>query len=126
VSHTIFTRFDYAGISMLIAGSTFPPFYYGMYCYLEVFIVYEIIISVLAVTIFILSMFEWMHKAENSLYKALIYGGFGLFNVIPFSHLFINSIFFNSGDGFNFATTIPYVGLLGLSYLFGLYVYTAR
>ena len=42
-SYAIFSRFDYAGISILIAGSTFPALYYGMYCYLEVAIVYEII-----------------------------------------------------------------------------------
>lgn len=60
-SYVIFSRFDYAGISILIAGSTFPPLYYGMYCYLEVALVYEIITMTLAISIFVLSMFEWMH-----------------------------------------------------------------
>lgn len=61
-SYTIFSRFDYAGISVLIAGSTFPPLYYGMYCYLEVALVYEIITMTLAISIFVLSVFEWMHR----------------------------------------------------------------
>lgn len=26
------SRMDYAGISILIAGSTIPPYYYGFYC----------------------------------------------------------------------------------------------
>jgi adiponectin receptor len=61
-SYAIFSRFDYAGISLLIAGSTFPPFYYSMYCYLEVALVYEIIEMTFAISLFILSVFEWMHR----------------------------------------------------------------
>jgi len=94
-SYKIFSRFDYAGISILIAGSTFPPLYYGMYCYLEVAIVYEIIIMSFAISIFILSVFEWMHRPEHKKFKAAIYGGFGLFNIIPITHLLINDFFFN-------------------------------
>lgn len=29
---SLLSRMDYAGISILIAGSTFPPHYYGFYC----------------------------------------------------------------------------------------------
>ncbi|MCB0370679.1 MAG: hemolysin III family protein [Bdellovibrionales bacterium] len=29
-------RFDFAGISLLIAGSAFPTFYYSLYCHFAV------------------------------------------------------------------------------------------
>ncbi len=110
----------------MIAGSTFPPLYYGMYCYLEVALVYEIITMSLAISIFVLSVFEWMHKPENIKFKAGIYGGFGLFNIIPLTHLIINDIYFSEGDNFSFANSLHYYILLGVSYLFGLYIYSIR
>jgi adiponectin receptor len=30
--HTVLARVDYAGISILIAGSNIPPIYYSFYC----------------------------------------------------------------------------------------------
>ena len=97
-----------------------------MYCYLEVALVYEIIIMSFAVSIFVLSVFEWMHRPEHVKFKAAIYGGFGLFNIFPIGHLLINDTFFNNGDGFSFANSLHYYILLGFSYLMGLYIYTVR
>ncbi len=110
----------------MIAGSAFPPLYYGMYCYLEVALIYEIVIMTFGISIFVMSVFEWMHKPENVKFKAAIYGGFGLFNVFPITHLLINDFFFNQGDSFSFANSLHYYILLGFCYLFGLYVYTVR
>ena len=31
-AYQVFNRLDYAGINILMAGSTFGPLYYGMYC----------------------------------------------------------------------------------------------
>jgi predicted membrane channel-forming protein YqfA (hemolysin III family) len=80
----------------------------------------------LAISIFILSVFEWMHRPEHKKFKAAIYGGFGLFNIIPITHLLINDFFFSEGDNFSFASSLHYYLLLGLSYLIGLYIYTVR
>ena len=80
----------------------------------------------LAITIFAMSVFEWMHRPENKKFKAAIYGGFGLFNVIPITHLLINDYFFDQGDNFTFANSLHYYILLGFSYLLGLYIYTVR
>ena len=97
-----------------------------MYCYLEVALIYEIVTMTLAITIFAMSVFEWMHRPENKKFKAAIYGGFGLFNVIPITHLLINDYFFDQGDNFTFANSLHYYILLGFSYLLGLYIYTVR
>ena len=80
----------------------------------------------LAISIFTLSVFEWMHRPEHVHFKAAIYGGFGLFNIFPISHLLINDFFFNQNDGFSFFSSLPYYIMIGVSYLFGLYIYTIR
>lgn len=60
--YTITNRFDYAGINILISGSTFPPLYYGMYCNLEVALFYLIAILFVALFCFSVCLFEWIHR----------------------------------------------------------------
>ena len=55
--YTISNRFDYAGINLLIAGSTFPPVYYGMYCNIEVALIYLSIAILMAIFSFIVCLF---------------------------------------------------------------------
>ena len=56
-----------------------------------------------------------------------MYGGFGISLSIPISHLVVNEIIFlNYGDPYQFTPSLPYYISLGVSYLFGLYVYVAR
>ena len=55
--YTITNRFDYAGVNMLISGSTFPPLYYGMYCQLEVAIIYLTCIICFAAACFVICLF---------------------------------------------------------------------
>lgn len=56
-TYLITNRFDYAGISILISGSAFPPLYYGMYCQLEVALVYLIAILAVATFCFVVCLF---------------------------------------------------------------------
>jgi adiponectin receptor len=94
-SYKIFSRFDYAGINVLIAGSTFPGLYYGMYCKMNLALFYIGLIATIAIGLFILSVFEWMHTNKYRTFKSLCYGGFGVFTGIPLIHMTINEIFFN-------------------------------
>lgn len=55
--YTITNRFDYAGINVLIAGSSFPPVYYGMYCNIDVAIIYLSIAILLAIICFTVCLF---------------------------------------------------------------------
>jgi adiponectin receptor len=55
-------RFDYAGINVLIPGSTFPPVYYGLYCNLPLATFYLGLMSSIAITIFTMCLFDWIHK----------------------------------------------------------------
>lgn len=81
----------------------------------------------IGISLFILSVFEWLHRPEQVNVKAFLYGGFGVFNIIPMSHLLINDFFFdNFGDTYSFSPSLPYYFMIGVSYLTGLYVYTVR
>lgn len=123
----MFSRLDYAGINVLIVGSSFPAVYYGMYCSFSLVIFYLIIISGLGLSLFIVSLFEYLHREENLKIKSLCYGGFGISLSIPLLHILINSIVFNNyGDPFSNKDSVGYYLLCGFFYLFGLYIYTVR
>lgn len=117
---------DYAGINVLISGSAFPPIYYGMYCNMNLALFYLIIIAAIASTLFVTCLFDWIHREENRTYKAICFGGFGLFLAVPALHVVINEQFFSGGDNFTMLTSLPFLLCIGLSYLSGLYVYTVK
>jgi len=56
-TYTLTNRFDYAGINLLISGSAFPPFYYGMYCQLAVATLYLTCTIIVASFCFIVCLF---------------------------------------------------------------------
>ena len=86
---------DYAGISLLISGSTFPPFVYGFYCNPMNYIIYESIICSACIVVFVVSLFETIHKPEYRKVKGiLLYGSLGIFAALPGIHLLINEYFF--------------------------------
>ena len=90
---TIFLKLqhlDYAGISFLISGSMFPPLVYGFYCNPIVYIIYESLIGSACFVVFIVSLFDTIHKQENSKIKGILYGGLGVFATGPFFHLVFN------------------------------------
>ena len=125
--YTITNRFDYAGVCILISGSAFPPLYYGLYCQLEVAIVYLTVTILIGIFCFTVCIFEWIHRPGHAKYKGMMFAGFGCSLGIPVAHMVINEVFFgNYGDPFEFSNAVPYVILLGASYLGGVYVYVAR
>lgn len=119
-------RFDYAGINVLIPGSTFPPVYYGLYCNLPLATFYLTLMSIIAITIFIVCLFEWIHRDEQRKIKALVFGGFGIFVATPAAHILVNEYVFGTEDTFSFVSSVPFLVGLGGSYLLGLYVYTVQ
>jgi len=126
-TYTLTNRFDYAGINLLISGSSFPPLYYSMYCQLAVATLYLSCSIIIATICFIICLFEWIHKPGHEKYKAMLFAGFGLSMCIPLSHALTNELIYdNYGDTFEFSSSIPYYLLLGASYLGGLYIYTVR
>lgn len=61
-AYQLFSRLDYAGVNILIIGSSFPPFYYGMYCNFLLAAFYLAIISLLGSSLFVVSLFEYLHR----------------------------------------------------------------
>ena len=56
-----------------------------------------------------------------------MFAGFGCSLTVPVSHMMINELFYgNYGDPFEFSTSLPYIILLGASYLGGVYIYVVR
>lgn len=102
-TYLITNRFDYAGVNLLISGSAFPQLYYGMYCNIEMAIIYLTCIVIVAVGCFVACLFEWIHRPGHEAYKGWLFAGFGLSLGIPVSHMLINEIFYNNyGDPFAF------------------------
>lgn len=98
-----------------------------MYCQIAVATIYLSVSLLIATFCFIVCLFEWIHKPGNEKYKAFLFAGFGLTNLVPISHLIINEVIYdNYGDSYQFLPSLPYLILLGASYLGGLYVYTVR
>ena len=82
-------RLDYAGISLLISGSTFPPFVYTFYCEPSYYIFYESIIGTACLVVFGMSFIDSLHKAEYRKIKGIIYGSLGIFAGFPIFHIII-------------------------------------
>jgi adiponectin receptor len=126
-AYQVFSRLDYAGINILISGSSFPALYFGMYCNFSLVIFYLIFICSLGITLFILTLFKYLHRPENFVLKSLAYGGFAVSLAIPLGHGIVNEVIFNNyGDSFSIKSSMVYYVFGAISYIFGLYVYTVR
>ena len=120
-------RFDFAGISLLIAGTAFPCFYYGLYCQMAVATIYLTWTFAAALACFVVCLFEWIHKPGNEKYRSVVFGSFGFSMAVPISHLVINEAFFdNYGDPYEFSSAGVYYAILISCYIVGLYVFTVR
>jgi adiponectin receptor len=82
---------DYAGISILIFGSVFPPLYYGFYCdaFLQVF--YIGINGVTCISVYIISIMDFIHTEKWRRFKGIMYGSLGIFAGAASIHLFARS-----------------------------------
>ena len=93
---SITNRFDYASINLLISGSAFPPFYYGMYCQLEVVTIYLALTLLIVIFCFVVCLCEWIHRPGHERYKAFLFAGFGFSMVVLLSHLMINEVIYDN------------------------------
>jgi len=82
-------RVDYGGISLLILGSCFPPFFYGFYCDFYVRYFYLFFIGSACLAAYIISIFDYIHTAKLRSVKGIMYGSLGLFAGVPAMHLYL-------------------------------------
>ncbi|DBA00308.1 TPA: hypothetical protein N0F65_001503 [Lagenidium giganteum] len=81
------SRMDYAGITIMIAGSFYPLIYYAFYCHPWILRMYLTSISVLAGITFTISLVPAFGTSKYLLLRTGIFLSLGFFGVIPMVHL---------------------------------------
>lgn len=118
----IFSRMDYAGIALLIVGSTIPWLYYGFYCQFYAKLTYIIAVSVCGISVMILMLLEKFNQPEYRVFRAAIFVALGLISALPIIHFLIEngiSDSFEKGSLTNLLT-------MGALYITGAGLYAAR
>ncbi|KAJ0395681.1 hypothetical protein P43SY_002474 [Pythium insidiosum] len=81
------SRLDYAGITIMIAGSFYPMIYYSFYCHPWVLRLYLTAISVMAAITFTVTLLPAFSTPKFLYLRTGIFLALGFFGVIPISHL---------------------------------------
>ena len=110
-----------------MAGSTFPPVYYGMYCNIDLALIYLTLSIVISFFCFIVLLFQWIHMRSHAIYKAFLFIGTSTAVCFPILHMMFNEVVYdNYEDKFKFTSAFPYLLLAVAAYNVGLYIYTVR
>jgi len=123
----ILQKLDYAGIAILIFGSSFNIYFYYFYCRPTLYATYCVSIGVACLSVFLISMSDWIDKPEYVSLKGSLWGLLGLTNLVPMSHM----IYLNWTQGSD-PRSLPLSELLGgivaetVCYLGGLVIYVVR
>jgi len=86
-TNDILARLDYAGISILIAGSCYPPYYYFFYCEPFWRTFYLAFITIFATTVFLYSFEKNFNKPLNRNLRGILFLTLGISAGIPIIHL---------------------------------------
>lgn len=129
--HAILNRIDYAGISILCAGSCYPPYFYFFYCSpcisLLIFIVFSIFYTSF-ITIFCIIVFACSFKSDfNTPQKRNLRGTLFLLLGISAAAPILHILFFGKYTAgiINNPTLFNWV-MGGISYVFGVFIYMWR
>ncbi|EGR29870.1 hypothetical protein IMG5_147130 [Ichthyophthirius multifiliis] len=122
-----FLRLDFAGVSLLVSGSTFPPFYYGFYCNFYLAYFYLSLVTIVSAFVFLVSIQEFINKPEYFAFRSFIQGLLGFFSSIPIGHLIYLEVFKeNNNDTYSTANSIGYYLVVCFCYLIGLIIFALR
>ena len=86
----LFQNMDYAGITLLIAGSNIPVIYYGFYCAPLTAAVYNGVISALAGVCFLITVLPAFRDLRFRTLKTLLFLALGFSGVGPLIHLIVH------------------------------------
>jgi adiponectin receptor len=81
------SRLDYAGITIMIAGSFYPLIYYSFYCHPWVLRVYLTTISSMAAITFAITLVPAFGTSKYLMLRTGVFLSLGLFGVVPMIHL---------------------------------------
>lgn len=122
-TYQILSRFDYAGISILIAGSCYPPYFYFFYCERFLAIVYLSFISIFAITVFFFTLSPDFHVPKRRRLRGTLFLTLGISTAIPILHL---AFFGKYVNGFEKSPHLIFWYLGGISYVTGALIYIQR
>ena len=122
-TYRILSRFDYGGISLLVAGSCFPPYYYFFYCEKKFCIFYLIFISIFGITTFCLSLTNNFNSPKMRGFRGKLFLIFGITAGIPIIHLRIVG---NKLNGYDPDLRFLNWYLGGITYIIGGIIYITR
>ena len=121
--YKILSKFDYAGISLLIAGSCYPPYYYFFYCsnFLRNF--YLTFITTFGICVFFYSLRTDFYLPSKRFFRGILFLIFGISAGVPIVHISLfNKTIVGFGDGPKVINW--YFG--GFCYIFGAILYINR
>ena len=121
--HDILNRFDYGGISLLISGSCFPPYFYFFYYSKGLKCFYLTEITVLGVGTFLYSLTDDFNKPKRRTFRGILFLIFGLCTGIPILHI---SFFGDKIEGLVPGLQLIHWYLGGISYVVGALLYILR
>lgn len=120
--NNLFNRLDYAGISILIVGSCYPPNYYLFNCDIGYAYFYLTFMTTMGIIVFVISIREEFTKKEYHKIKGILFLSFGISAGLPVIHLNLFSV--NGFDLNEYDFTLWFIG--GLSYIFGALIYILK
>lgn len=119
---SLFSKFDYCGISLLIIGSFVPWIYYAFYCSFTCKLTYLSAVGLLGLSCMFVSMVNRFGEPAYRPLRAGLFLAFGLSGVVPALH-YVHT----EGWIDRFAlTTLGYLALMGSLYVAGALVYAFR
>ena len=122
--HNISHRFDHGGISLLISGSCFPPYYYFFYYENKYKYFYLLEISILGLAIFLFSILSSdFSKPYKRTFRGILFIVFGICTGIPIIHM---SFFGDTINGYKPGIKLKNWFIGGISYIFGALLYILR
>ncbi|KAL3840751.1 hypothetical protein ACJIZ3_025342 [Penstemon smallii] len=114
-------QMDYAGITVMIITSFFPPIYYIFQCTPHWQIVYLSGISVMGICTIITLLSPALSTAKYRSFRALLFVSMGLFGLVPAIHALVVN-----WDDPHRNVTLAYESIMALSYLIGTLFYVSR
>nr|CCA17357.1 adiponectin receptor protein putative [Albugo laibachii Nc14] len=116
------SRLDYAGITIMIAGSFYPLVYYSFYCHPWIRHMYLTAITVMAAATFVISLIPAFGTPKYLYLRTGVFLGLGTFGIFPISHLIFH---FGLSDP-HITVTIGPLLLMGALYVSGAVIYATR
>ncbi|RLN97422.1 hypothetical protein BBJ28_00013791 [Nothophytophthora sp. Chile5] len=121
-AYMFLSRLDYAGITVLIAGSFYPMVYYSFYCHPWLRSAYLTSISVMAALTFAVTLVPAFGTPKYLVARTCIFLALGFFGVVPVGHLVWHFGLFDP----HVTVMIGPLMLMGLLYTSGAIIYATK